>query len=54
MRKNQDPNAQVDLVAGIAAAEHERDERARSEDSDEQMLMMEYGLDCSEEIELSL
>lgn len=35
MRKNQDPNAQVDLVAGIAAAEHERDERARSEDSDE-------------------
>ncbi|KIS00315.1 coiled-coil domain-containing protein 12 [Cryptococcus deuterogattii 2001/935-1] len=34
MRKNEDPNAQVDLVAGIAAAEHERDERAISEDND--------------------
>ncbi|WVN89598.1 uncharacterized protein L203_104825 [Cryptococcus depauperatus CBS 7841] len=36
MRKNQDPNVQVDLVASINAAEQERDDRARLEDSDEE------------------
>ncbi|WVQ85877.1 hypothetical protein IAT38_008045 [Cryptococcus sp. DSM 104549] len=34
MRKDQNPGAQVDLVASINAAEHERDERARTEESD--------------------
>ncbi|ODN82725.1 hypothetical protein L202_01010 [Cryptococcus amylolentus CBS 6039] len=35
LRKNQDPSAQVDLVASINAAEHERDEQTREESEEE-------------------
>ncbi len=35
MRKEENPDAQVDLFASMNAAEHERDEAANGEESDE-------------------
>lgn len=36
MRKEENPNAQVDILASMNAAEHERDEAVNGEESDDE------------------